>query len=78
MESVIGGTFTAFSPPPMSGLSPDEISALPSSAYKESEEAKKEERCPICLDDVRMPPHLLSTPMLINRFGLDSMKIPLR
>ncbi|KAG9042827.1 hypothetical protein FS837_010319, partial [Tulasnella sp. UAMH 9824] len=51
MESVIGGTFTAFSPPPMGGLSPDEISALPSSVYKDSEEAKKEERCPICLDD---------------------------
>lgn len=62
MDSVIGGTFTAFSPPPMGGLSSEEISALPSSAYKESEEAKKEERCPICLDDYEETSEVMGVP----------------
>lgn len=68
MESVIGGGFAAFSPPPAGGLSSEEISALPSSAYKDSEEAKKEERCPICLDDVRLEIRLLPASLLIILF----------
>lgn len=34
------------------GLSPHLIALLPSLLYKDSPEAQKEERCPICLDDV--------------------------
>ncbi|KAG8951387.1 hypothetical protein FRC04_006158 [Tulasnella sp. 424] len=62
MESVIGGGFAAFSPPPAGGLSSEEISALPSSAYKDSEEAKKEERCPICLDDYEETSEVMGVP----------------
>lgn len=38
--------------PHAGGLHPSAIAQLPTALYKDSEEAKREERCPICLDDV--------------------------
>jgi hypothetical protein len=36
----------------LGGLPPSQIAQLPTGVYSECEEAKKEERCPICLEDV--------------------------
>ncbi|KAG8989631.1 hypothetical protein FRB90_002153 [Tulasnella sp. 427] len=62
METIIGGGLSALSPPPPGGLTSEEIAALPSSAYKDSEEAKKEERCPICLDDYEETSEVMGVP----------------
>lgn len=54
MESTIDGLLRGLVAPAGAnvGLNPQDVALLPTATYKDCDEAKKEERCPICLDDV--------------------------
>ncbi|KAG8898249.1 Ubiquitin-conjugating enzyme 13, partial [Tulasnella sp. 403] len=73
-DAILWRSMMEHSQPGPRRLPAHQVASLPKSAYKDCEQAKKEERCPICLDDYEEKDHVMGIPDCDHYFHESCLK----